>query len=161
MSIKGVKIDTDAIRGTEVDIYCTTSGYFYIYLGDVEIANGRDIDDAKRRASTEIAKRKVKVSVKFIRRDGKAGVATGFHASNGSVLTDVGGTKIQWRKNFSSIDVFLGDTPKETLDRYLELQSQSAKIIAEIRKIESKHMVSLAAEVAAAVKAKTAKEETT
>lgn len=145
---------TTEIRKTQVEVHVGATGQFTIMMpGDGNrrsLANAATLEAAKQAASVELRKRAVKVSVPFITRDGKKGVATGRHAGNQDILATLeDGTKerLDYRPH-----VFKIDTPKNVIDTYWE-HNQSIQTHKDAMKaIESAWDFNLAAAVDNTVK---------
>jgi hypothetical protein len=128
-------LGTKEILGTEVEVHADKYGTFRINDGDKVIGSGDTLDAAVTKARQELNKRKVKVEVHFMTRDGKRGVATGFHGRNHTVLTRVGG-EAQAFEPTSARRMFPPDMPKAKIQRYLTLKEQEKQIRADINAID-------------------------
>lgn len=131
MSLLGTK----TVLGTEVEIHADQYGTFRINLDDRTIGSGDTLDQAMTKARQELNKRKVKVEVHFMTRDGKRGIATGFHGRNRTVLTRVGG-EAQAYESTTARRMFPPDMPKAKIQRYLTLKEQERTIRTEVNGIE-------------------------
>jgi len=148
-------VGTKEILGQEYDIDVSKYGVFYIK--DVAGEDGRSdilgsgdtLDQATAKARIELNKRKVKVQVPFITKNGQRGMATALHGRNRKVLTTLADGAKQAVDQHTR--VFKPDMPKEVLDSYLDKVQRERELTAEIRKIDKEWEFSLGQTVIAAI----------
>jgi hypothetical protein len=144
-AVETAEIGMIEIAGIEVAVEATTGGTFLLKelgsegIGGREtLGSGDTLDQAKSRARTVLAKRKVKVEVPFKLKDGTEGVATGIHAGNGAVMAKVirhgreRAEQIERRQ-----DAYKPETPQEVFDKVASLTEQSNALYDERKTLEA------------------------
>jgi hypothetical protein len=139
-------VGTDTIAGVEVEILANARGAWEITTSQeggrreperLGYAAEGTLDEAKSRARTVLAKRKVKVEVPFRLRDGSYGVATGIHAGTGAVLARViRRGREQAEQIERRTDAFKPETPDEAFDKMTSLKEQQSALYSEQKALE-------------------------
>lgn len=154
---------SEKILNTDVEVHASRHGMWEILVpiedgGHTTLGRGDTLDKAKNQARSELSKRKVKVEVPFFHpQTGQAGVATGLHARNGSILVryDDGATD-QVRFHF---DVLAPTTPPEKIEEMCRKEEESRRLAREVQGIRQDYKMSLGHTVERAIDSKITDQE--
>ncbi len=120
MSIPGTRVGSQVINNVACEIYASADGRFRVGHDGEEYGYGETLSAAIDKARAKINKGKTKVRVEFFSRaTGEAGIATGVHAGNGSILVEyqVEGRVVKDTLR-SHESEFKPDTPKGVIETY-------------------------------------------
>lgn len=157
----GTKIDTLKLSGVEVDVWCSKYGTFVVTTGDeaTNLGSDKDLEKACNKARVQIAKRKVKVEVKFITTNGEEGVATGLHAGTGHIMARIDGTSHQITGYGAREQYLSANIPAEKMNEYNQLAQYVRDSQERMRAIVKEYGLDLKAEVEAAIQKKISDQE--
>src|SRR4051812_7365622 len=96
-----VKVGTQKILDTTVEIHADSYGRWSVMSDDKRIGSGASLEAAIAQARKQLNMSRIDVSVRFYTADGKKGVATKIHAKTRNVMTRVAGKSEQLDPNTS------------------------------------------------------------
>lgn len=125
------------ITGVSLEVGASAaSGNFTLSLDGEVIGRGETLDKAKAQARAALAKRRVKVEVPFVTKQGERGVAHGIHQRNRTVLVRMGASGSAAELQGYS-EQFRPDIPADVLERFLEA-GRAAQLLEKERSAISK-----------------------
>lgn len=145
-------VSNEVISGVDVEVHADgrAGSWFIQGQNGARLGWGDTKDKAMAQARTKIAKTKTRVKVEFVTAKGERGVATGLHASNGSVLAKIDGLSVQL-SSYGEREVLSSDVPAEKVARMIELREKAHAAEREAAAIQQEYKIDILKAVTAAI----------
>lgn len=150
-----MKIGTITIMGQEIIVDADTNGRFWLYIeqppeeegGRVKhdnLGSADTLEAAKRKARTELGKRRVEVAVPFVTRDGRQGIAIKRNLTTRGIIVEIEGERDEIGSGFGGRRQTLKEgTPAAVTSRLVELDEIISTAKAEESKLEDEWKMDL------------------